>query len=405
MERESHFRDSRSDSAKVRIRCIAVLMLGAAFLASGCSEERPLKPEPTEIRIYVGAIDHSRPGPARSLMFVFDYDSLAVIDSFPLPAPSVDAVAGNDGRSLFVVTANDLRTRSIWKYDVTTYEPLWHVDLDRWVETPDGNGRIRSYGSGRQLLFNRTLIDASTGDVIKTFPDEEVAFGGSPAGTRIVVGTEIIPRTGGTPRVLHGYDLQADTTWGQYAPHLTSGAPLSTYTAELAGDGRQVLAIGPWRDLADSWFVIGDLITGQTLLEYPLIYPFGEIAISADGSRAVVADPSRTLIYDSYPTVDVFDLTKLSHLKRFTAEADSLGFFGQIALTPSTDEVFIAPPGDFNSFYVGVLALELSTLQVSKFFQLPGQSQEFAYSMGGLAIGLVIPSHSVQLTKADRSSP
>jgi hypothetical protein len=371
-------------------------VLSVAVAASGCSKDKPLKPLPTQRRIYVGGIDYSQAGPARSEMFMLDADSLLVTDSFPLPAPSVDAITSADGISLYVVTSNDLGTRTIWKYNLASRSPLWHIDLERWPETPDSRGRIRMFDGGRWLQLNRTIASAVTGEIVNVLPDSLVPFGGTPSGTHCAVG--VIAPGDKYPVTLRGFDLASDSSWGQYTPHLQSGSPFGiTYTAILLGDSRRVLVIGIQGMIDNAWFVIGDLITGETILQESLIYPFGEILVSPDETKAVASDPSMTLIYDSWPTLDLFDLTVPSHLKRLSwdphlpGHPEQLVLPGQLCWIPQTNEIVAAAPGDFNSS--GPMAvIDATEFAIRGFFQLPGKSEQFEYGIGGMAVGEYTPA-------------
>jgi DNA-binding beta-propeller fold protein YncE len=110
-------------------------------------------------------------------------------------------------------------------------------------------------------------------------------------------------------------DVESGEACGSYVPRLRSGRPVSAQYAVLHPDRRRVLVIAR-ASAYESWFVVGDVQTGETLLEHGLVYPYGEIAISGDGATAVVTDPSRSLIWDSEPTLDVFDLRQMTHVWR-----------------------------------------------------------------------------------------
>ncbi|MBI5868294.1 MAG: hypothetical protein HZB43_08425 [candidate division Zixibacteria bacterium] len=58
--------------------------------------------------------------------------------------------------------------------------------------------------------------------------------------------------------------------------------------SSLGARGR---AIGVHGSVYNSWFVVGDVETGQTLFEYRINYPHGEITITGDGTLAAFTDP------------------------------------------------------------------------------------------------------------------
>lgn len=369
-------------------RALQLIVLSTCGLTS-CSNERPLGPLPTQLRIYIGAIDYSDVESAHSRVFVYDFDSLALIDSFSLPARSFDLLADDDGQSLFALTTGaNFRTRAIWKFDLLTKKPIWHHDFNRWVEPLDGLGRLYELNGGLWLLANRTIFTSTSGDIIKTLPDHQVPFAGPASSTHVALG--LVPHGEQFPFQISGYDVSRDTSWGEYLPHLEAGTELeAVFTARLHPDLRRVLAIGAHGQLQNSWFVVGDLNSGETLLEHELIYPGGEIAISSDGAIAIVTDPSRTGILDSYATLDIFNLDSMKHMKRFTQSSTGPGLLsrpGQLALVPGTNVLLTAPPADLSSTG-GLLVVDFQDLELLKTFWLPGKSPTFEYFIGGLDVG------------------
>jgi hypothetical protein len=369
-----------------------VVAFGVLVYIGGCSDHKPGMPTPTERRIFVGGIDYSQSGPARSEMFIFDFDSLSVIDSLALPERSVDAVAGKDERCIYFLTMNDLATRSVVKIDPGTKGRLWTHDVARWPDTPPGRGRLVPLKGASLLVANREIISGDDGSVVKTIPDSMVPFDGLSSGSCVAIGT--ITQGDNRARALHGYNVVRDSTWGSYTPHLENGTQLLPYCATLHPDLRRVLAIGIVEPRVDSaWFVIGDLGSGQTLLQFRLSYPFGEILITPDGTRALVSDPSRTLIFSTWPTLDLFDLDSLQHLNRLMwapGQTTELVYASQLVSVGGQDEIMVAPPGDLNS--VGPMAIvNARTLEVIQYFRLPGKTEMFEYFMGGMTTA-VVPS-------------
>ncbi|MBI3871694.1 MAG: hypothetical protein HY304_01280 [candidate division Zixibacteria bacterium] len=240
---------------------------------------------------------------------------------------------------------------------------------------------------GRWLLLGQELVSATDGTLIKNLADSLAPFGGPATGTSIALATVLRPEQNFlSPMRLQGYDLSADTGWGNYVPHLQSGEELGpVYFALLHGDKVRVLAIAVLLRSQTAWFVVGDLTTGQTSLQKELSYPFGEIALSESGETVVVSDPSRTLIFDSQPTLDVFDLPSRAHLKRFTIASEKTGgpiYPGQLAWVPESNEVVTAPPGDFNSIG-GMAVVDVKSLSVIRLLYLPTSN----YFTGGMTVG------------------
>jgi hypothetical protein len=112
-----------------------------------------------------------------------------------------------------------------------------------------------------------------------------------------------------------------------------------------------------------------------------------------DGTRALVSDPSRTLIFSTWPTLDLFDLDSLKHLSRLVwapGQTTELLYASQLVSLDGQDEIIVAPPGDLNS--TGPLAIvNTHTLEVVRYFRLPGKTEMFEYFMGGMT-NAVVPS-------------
>ncbi|MBI5867157.1 MAG: hypothetical protein HZB43_02510 [candidate division Zixibacteria bacterium] len=138
--------------------------------------------------------------------------------------------------------------------------------------------------------------------------------------------------------------------------------------------------IGPRSSLHDSWFLIGDILTGATLLEHPLVYPFGEITISGNGAIATVTDPSRALLWDSRQTLDVFDLNSMTHLKRFVQSLEGFECAGQVRFLPG-DETVVSAPGIRG--WGPIQLINLKTMSVEKTSYLPNVEAD----IGALAVG------------------
>jgi hypothetical protein len=141
------------------------------------------------------------------------------------------------------------------------------------------------------------------------------------------------------------------------------------------------------------------VITGETLLEHRLVYPYGQITISDDGRTALVTDPSRFMIYDSPSTLDVFELEQNRHMRRFVAInedgefVDSVFNIGQAHFVPGSDRVIAAADaGPYRG--VGPLhVISLSRLTIDRLiwtpwhYEIPGQGLREGAYVGGIAVG------------------
>lgn len=359
------------------VRRLGVMLATTVFIACGCSEERPLPPPELRLQIFAGAIDYTTVGFPRSVMFIYDYDSLVLRDSICLAEVSVDATVSADGRSVFVATAPASWRNSLWKFDALTKQELWHVRLPDQPLPVEYRGRVRLLDKGRMVMLNRKVFSAETGDTLKSFPDHQVPFGGTQTGTRIAVGT--ISHGQSYPVHLSGMDLSNDSTWGFYMPHLEGGPNfVRTWSAELHHDGRMVLALGQAARPPFNWFVIGDLGTGETLLEQSLGSIVGEIALLANGRFALISDVDRT------GTIDMYDLSTFEHLKHVTTELQMR--VGQIVVVDDRLELVTSTDGLGSS--VGHISVwDGQSLNLLRSTQLPNESERFAFSMGGLAAG------------------
>ncbi|MBI5867155.1 MAG: hypothetical protein HZB43_02500 [candidate division Zixibacteria bacterium] len=332
--------------------CIAAI--GVSLFLIGCS--KPDTPKPLKYNIYVGCNNTDQ-------MYVYDADSLTLIDSIPGLGNSYSMAASSDGRTLYVSvgrgpTSGDLVKVSYLSKDVVAeirgLGVAEHMALVR-------GGDLILLGN---LLFFSATVDADRFADFQLVEDSLYWRDGPPNGNRIAA---VAPGNDHRVRVL---DLETGEVHGNYIPRLQSGVTISTYRVSLHPDGRRVLVMGPSAPNA-VWFVIGDVITDSTLLQQRLSAPEGRVAISDDGHYAIVTDPSSFGHIELPPlTTDVFDLTTNTHLKRFNeGDFSDWVYNAQIQfLADGKRAVLAPPPGKGGPFYV----INLVTLQEEKAIWLPG---------------------------------
>ncbi len=331
--------------------CIAAI--GVSLFLIGCS--KPDKPKPLKYNIYVGCNNTDQ-------MYVYDADSLTLIDSIPGLGNSYSMVVSPDGRWLFVEGKYNRGGNVLVKLDASSKQVAG-------ILPSNGPIVIRGLDDGRLLLrgnptFYEEIIDPTTLTVTSQIDDSLYWRDGPQSGSKIAV---VAPGNDHRVRVL---DLKTGEVYGNYIPRLQSGVTISTYQVSLHPDGKRVLVMGPSASKA-VWFVIGDVITDSTLLQQRLSAPGGRVAISDDGHYAIVTDPSNISRPEFPPlTTDVFDLTTNTHLKRFNEDDFSDWVYNaQIQfLADGKRAVLAPPPGKGSPFYV----INLVTLQEEKAIWLPG---------------------------------
>jgi hypothetical protein len=166
---------------------------------------------------------------------------------------------------------------------------------------------------------------------------------------------------------------------GEYIARLKQGPTLNVVDAILHPDGSRVLALGTSVDLT-SWCVVGSLETGEALLEQQLSYAQGQVAISDDGRWAGVTDPGNQGWWYTSPTVDIFDLEQMVHLKRFsTATGELEGNTGQLCFLPDQPKLVVVPRYREGPIHI----IDIASLSVERVAW-----PHFAdYGIGGLAVG------------------
>ena len=251
---------------------IALTALACLFVA--CDGKGP-DPEPVKYNVYYGSSDQGH-------LYVLDADSLTIIDSIP----GLDEVTGiavsPDGAWIYAESGKPPGILSLKKVNMKTKEIVGMIPDDVFSTVSAlGEGRMLIRGRG---LCRQDIVDANTFALTEMLDDSICGMRGPASGTSVVA------YVGGTSR-FRSLDITTGELKGEYIPHLESGQVISVFDAVLHQDGVRVLILGTAHPFW-SWFVVGDLETGETLLQHQVFYAQGQIALSDDGSFAVVTDPS-----------------------------------------------------------------------------------------------------------------
>ena len=350
------------------------LGLAALLLILACTSRRGLEPKPVNYNIYVTTGGYYPGGEQwRDVLYVYDADSLELLDSIPLSWMPAEMAVSPDGRSIFL-HGNHLR--------------LNNAGLDTVWRIPTTGTGMEILDRGRLILYGQDWLDGSPfgysgwlvvntedGSIVRTLPDS-LHIGKAP-----IEGTEVAA----TVLDSHGVyiidtivtviDVVTGETRGRYIPHVGSSRALEVRYVRLHPDRTTVLALGV-RSAGVAWFLVGDLQTGETLFEHRLSYYYGEVAVSADGAMAVVTDPSKPFIWDSPRTVDIFNLDEMRHLKRFTVYTD-INRASKVRFLPDDRTIVTAP------MRTGPLqVIDLNTLTVTDSVYMP-----FNGYIGALGLG------------------
>ncbi|HUU44369.1 MAG TPA: hypothetical protein VM118_01440 [Acidobacteriota bacterium] len=340
-----------------------------------CVSERGIEVQPVEYLIYTGVSQHAL-GPDPSQMYVYDAADFGLLDSFPVPSTVFDMAASPDGNALYLQmdTPWPDQEEPLVRMNAKTKEIEWSVT---------GNGpSVQLLKAGRLLLNGHDVLDPGTGRLLRQLPDSLSLGRGPASGTQIAAIATRPDGYGGEESIITALDIETSDTHGSYLVRFPSGGLTWVYYARLHSDGKRVLLIVRHRWLFTSWFVIGDIERGATLLQYRMIYPFGEVAIDDSGRLAVVTDPSWPMIWDSEATVDIFDLETLQHLRRFSR--GETGRDSQVRFLPDRNRIVTGPiagPWDAGPLHV----VDLVSLTVSDTIYPPSDSTTYP---GALAIAV-----------------
>ena len=374
----------------LRATCALGLVLAVGYLLlTGCSKST--KPKPVKYNIYMGAsmYDSVNVDSFWGWIYAYDADSLNLVDSISLNLidPTHRSLFADelgvspDGRWLYVLAASPKPEPStLWKLDARTKQAVWSrpgFDDSRKM-------LVRVLQNGALLLVGDSVFRAEDGSVVKALHDSLLTMWGPVSGTKVAAVVRSRPQEG-YDSIISVIDVVTGEVSGRYVARLTSGVPLEHfYTARLHPDGRRVLAVGVYRSDYYCWLVVGDLETGQTLFEYRINHPFGEIAISNDGMLAAVTDPGAISIGE-YGRVYIVDLKTLSVTKP-TPPAALLhrNLAAQISFLPGDRRVATCPKSSWDLNFGPLSTIDLTTLRFDKSVWLPESTRMFT---GGMSVG------------------
>ncbi len=364
---------------KRRLRLFAILGLGIFGSLSSCSHKKSTSSDETRLGVYIGVLDYSTYYKT-SRIYVLDADSLIRRDSIPLSAPSMDLEVSADGKALFVLLSEGPGyDRMLQRISTRSKSPEW-----TWVDTNHSSfyaKHVVPLNSGKWLLFGRSLLKSIDGTAVSRLPDSILPYSGPLAGSEVAA---LVPVTNVySDSVLRILDAKSLAIRGRYVPRLHSGTRVMVNSATRHPDGHRVLVLGRALPGGQGVFVIGDMETGETLFQLPLVYPLGEIGISPDGQYAVVTDPSQTLRYDSWSTLDIIDLQQLEVVKHFVWDHAPMYWPCQIAFLPGGDQFITAPPGDLSSFGP-LIQFDLPSRSIDRVVPLDPVHD---FGTGGLGVG------------------
>ncbi len=266
------------------------------------------------------------------MIYVLDGDSLTILDSIPGMREVNKIEPSPDGRWLYVQSHSELRQSTLSRIDVMTGTVTKVLPSDSYSDVAVvKNGARLLHGDP---LCNDEVIDPVSLTVLNEVTDTLCRRRGPTNGSKVAALTiAAAADRGSTPftlsdSILRVVDVESGNVYGSYRPHLMSGGPLAfPYDAIVHPDGVRVLAIAPGGG-HKAWFVIGDVLTGETVFQHELQSPFGEVAISSDGNWAAVSDPGQFLMSEGHqPTLDIFDLKAMNRLKRFNMFSAQIRFY------------------------------------------------------------------------------
>jgi hypothetical protein len=379
--------------------------LAAALIAAGllglwsCAEERPTQPGPKRYVIYADCTGWRDPAWTPGLdstllanrLYVYDAQTVQLLDSVVMDRWSSEMAVSPDGRYLYRASAKLPSGQPgdggrLEKWNARTWRQIWSVPAA-------GAGGICLLKNGELLLL--PIAPSSDGPVpnlLRTedgqpvdWPDPGLDLGWGP-----VEGTKVAAHTDGGNTV-SVVDVLTGDVYGSWTPTLRGGGTIGIGDPVLLPDGHRVAVIG-WHsgNYGDSWFLVGDVLTGETLMEQWLWLAAGRISFSPDGRMALVSDPPQWLIFDTPGSLSLIDLQRLETVSR----ADFGMYWAQFV--PGEDFAVggaIAFPGPFTGG--GFFRLPLSDLswqnrEVIWFpwnFSPEGDTLRGGAFLGGLAVG------------------
>lgn len=369
----------RMESSRRFVRGPAAVLLMAGLWAGslmvgpvGCGEP-PTKPGPVKYNVYVAALDWVD-GNATDPLFIIDADSMVVIDSIPQIGSLWDMEVSPDGRWLYTYVHRGSQygcpNDSLRRIDIKNKRIEWAIPsgLSTSITLLDhGNLILRRWSHYGDCPAGQDLLDAMTGEVIRSLPDG-MAYGEGPVeGTKVAVVMDRKPPA--TGQLITSYDVITGETAGSFIPRSPTGTELYTAFVRLHSDGHQVLVMaGIVENIA--WAIIGDLSTGEALLTHSLYNVFGEGQFSADGTIAVTSDASGSLT--------VLDLDSL--VWRPTTATGG----GQVDFVGDSKIVITCGIGDYAHATDPIVKVDLQSLMILARRELPLPEP----LLGALAVGM-----------------
>ncbi len=358
---------------------LSVVVLAVYF--TGCGD--PTKPKDVKYNLYVGAT-HLATSPEDSSfnrIYIYDADSLTLLDSIWQAHFTWQLDVAPDGRWLYVTDFTSYRTNpTVWKIDAHTKQVIWSRS-DIWG--------VRCIANGTLLLAGRDVLRADDGSFVRHLSDSLYPAWGPVSGTKIAAIGHTANPEGASEQIVRVIDVTTGEVSGGYVPHLSVGITLEgIFTARLHPDGRRVLAIGAYGSVFNSWFVVGDVVTGQTLFEYRIQYPHGEITITEDGNLAAFTDPG-TPSFGEVGIPYVVDL-RIYRVTKAPFNPDSMPITGsQVRFLPRSDRIVTAPAADPGFTDGGPLhVIDAATMTLEKTIWPTGSNLSVNWPrVGGIAIG------------------
>jgi hypothetical protein len=311
----------------IMLHCVLTALIAASLtLTIGCSDDPPVTPEPVAYNIYATANKYYD-GEKESRVYVYDADSLTLLDSIPLPHVGDWAQVSPDGRSLYLVMwrYRDDYKHYIAKVDVTTGTMVWTQEVPIAAGASDYSP-FNSLDSGRLLAFGGILFDSETGAVVRQHDYQAenhltLQFG-PPHGTEVAaIHFDSVPYNyfDASDTQVVVVDLVTGQSRGSFVPRFKQDHyPMFVYRARLHPDGKRVLLMTETSGAA--WFVIGNVTTGELIMYDRLTTSEGEIAVSRDGTMAAVVDEAALGWGIGLPAVYLYDIVNYQHLKTFYNE-------------------------------------------------------------------------------------
>lgn len=352
--------------------------------ALSCARERGTNTAEKEVVLYLGAITsdpHAPPGySSRLYSFCWDELTLSLSDSMTFPAYPADIAVSQDGKALFLLLAAIGAPDSsvVTRVDAISGETIWSRRVSWWVK------RINLIDSDSKLICSEAMFDTDTGRNSEASNDTIAYLAGQAAGTLILAARKSLFELKSDSLLLI-VDLLGKRPSATIPCRLLDGTSLYVYSAALHPNGKHVVSIGA-RSGVGAWTIVSRTSDGQTVLQWPLVYPYGEIALTASGKFAAVTDPSLPLIGNSHQTLDVFDLDTFAHVFRISSMAASDFRAGQLAFVPDDDtKVVVAPLADQSGFGP-VSIVDIGTMSIVKELCYPECFSGRVF--GGMALGL-----------------